>query len=1279
MSSAKLYAVIAAVSVLLTACDSDPLDVAGADNIASIDNGGETGSNGSTGSTAEVVLDDNFFLQAAQDFPAFEIPPEIGAAHDASENINLGRWGDLIEWPQIATGAANLPDGRLLTWSSSQVAGFGGSTAFTHGSIFDPETETFTDMPNENQNMFCAGVSMLADGSVFTAGGGAIITTTSIFDGNDWELTDSLNTARWYPQSTTLPSGQVLTSLGSRDTAFSELWTQGEGWKTLGNANLQSVLEDTSAPGNQRTWFPALNVAPDGSLFHPGPTTELFSLDLYTNGASIIPHGERESEDKFRLYNTTVMYDIGKMLVAGGGKPAVNTALTIDLNGSAPVVSPTESMTYERSMQDSIVLPDGKVLVIGGNSSGIQFSDEGTQLFPEMWDPQTGSWEILAPHRRPRNYHSTAMLLKDGRVAAMGSGLCGNCATNQQNGEIFEPPYLFNADGTRATQPVISSGPAEAIAGDALSFSATAGIRSFSMVRLIALTHHHSTDQRYVPLGFSETSSGRYDVQLPSNSNVLIPGYYWVFALDANGVPSEGHTLMINPTAAPVPEPSSFVEYEYYEGQWNSLPDFDTLTAVATGELSGFVLSEARQEDNYGFRFNATLQITQEGTYTFFTRSDDGSQLFINDALVVDNDGLHSAREEQGTIELAAGTHEITVTYFENRGGDSLSVQMQGPFITKQALQSFLVPLDGAGNQPVPVDPIDPNEPTQPGEAVISYNYYEGNWSAIPNFDALTPVASGELDEFTLAPAQQSQFYGFRYTTTLFAPEADEYTFYTNSDDGSLLFVGGQLVVDNDGLHRAEEIQGSISLSEGEHEIVVEYFNRTGGGVLDVLVETAVSGKQTLVPSTTPVIAPTDPANPDNLVSNGGFSDGLSDWESCGGQVALAGSAAALSAGGCLFQEFSVTPQASYTLTCDAAVSGSFASAQLTVSDSGFASLASDLVSVTSTTLAPVVATVVAPGASAQGVVTLYAADQASFDNCVVLEDLSATVPVAVEPASNEVLVNPTFSSNLDGWFGCGGQQSLSTEGVNGGQAVNLTNGGCLFQEFALIPGAQYEVSCVGRSTEGFTSVSFIEYDSGFNELNSQEEVVAGNIYQRTDIAFTAAGNASSGAVTLYGESDALFDSCGVVVTGGVVVEPIIPVDSADNLLSNGDFSNGGTDWLSCGGTTEIDSVGSDNSSAVTLGTTSCVFQEFAATPGNEYGLSCLGSSDTFASISVSFSDLSFTELVSTEASVPGPVPGATLSPLFVSETAPATTARGAVTLYADDAAIFDDCAVVEL
>jgi len=83
------------------------------------------------------------------------------------------------------------------------------------------------------------------------------------------------------------------------------------------------------------------------------------------------------------------------------------------------------------------------------------------------------------------------------------------------------------------------------------------------------------------------------------------------------------------------------VSYEYFEGSWSKLPDFDTLTPVDAGSLDNFSIAPAAQSDYFAFRQTATLQITTPGKYTFYTRSDDGSQLFINDQRVVENDGLH--------------------------------------------------------------------------------------------------------------------------------------------------------------------------------------------------------------------------------------------------------------------------------------------------------------------------------------------------------------------------------------------------------------------------------------------------------------------------------------------------------------------------------------------------------------------------------------------------------------------------------------------------------------
>jgi len=562
-----------------------------------------------------IVLDDAYYAALAQDYEPFVPDPSIGAAQSPQDYVVQGKWSDVVDWPEIATGAANLPDGRIMTWASTSKENFGTNKNFTYGSIYNPDTDSTT---------------------------------------------------------TTLPTGQVLTALGT-NFPYSEIWTEGTGWDVRTNLSLQKVVNDGSAPSSQRNWYPALNVAPDGSLFHAGPTSELFSLYLGED-EGLVSHGKRENGNPFRLYNTTVMYDVGKMLIAGGGKPSLSSAMTVDLNSATPVVSAANPMNHARSMHNSVVLPNGKVMVIGGTSAGIQFSDQGSQLTPELWDPETGVWQELAQHKVPRNYHSTALLMKDGRVAALGGGLCGGCPSNHKNGQFYEPPYLFNADGSPATRPVISSGEAIAAAGDVINLQGSNDIVKFNMVRLVALTHHHTTDQRLIPLAIQGASDGYFQLSIPANPNVVIPGYYWIFGFNSAGAPTIGHTIKVTTSESGTTTLSGTdaVDYEYYAGKWFSLPNFDFLTPISVGKLDGFNLTPAQRADEFAIRFKSKINIPQSGSYTFYTTSDDGSQLFIDGQLVVNNNGLHAPVEKQGSINLTAGLHDIQVTYMELSGGQSL-------------------------------------------------------------------------------------------------------------------------------------------------------------------------------------------------------------------------------------------------------------------------------------------------------------------------------------------------------------------------------------------------------------------------------------------------------------------------------------------------------------------------------------------------------------------------------------------------------------------------------
>ncbi len=110
----------------------------------------------------------------------------------------------------------------------------------------------------------------------------------------------------------------------------------------------------------------------------------------------------------------------------------------------------------------------------------------------------------------------------------------------------------------------------------------------------------------------------------------------------------------------------------------------------------------------------------------------------------------------------------------------------------------------------------------------LTYQYYEGVWDALPDFAALAARKTGTVENVDLTPRMRDDYFAFRFRGCLIVPAAGDYTFYTRSDAGSRLLVGGQVVVDNDGDHEFEEQSGTVSLLEGMHLIEVQYFEKEG-------------------------------------------------------------------------------------------------------------------------------------------------------------------------------------------------------------------------------------------------------------------------------------------------------------------------------------------------------------------------------------------------------------------------------------------------------------------
>lgn len=132
------------------------------------------------------------------------------------------------------------------------------------------------------------------------------------------------------------------------------------------------------------------------------------------------------------------------------------------------------------------------------------------------------------------------------------------------------------------------------------------------------------------------------------------------------------------------------IRFSYYEGSWNNLPDFSRLRPRATGTAPGLDVGVGRRRDQFGIRFEAFLQIEKEGDYRFHLESDDGSRLYIDDKLVVDNDGIHAPTHKSGSLRLSAGAHALRVEYFEQGGGESLKVEYEGPGVSRRTVEHAL-------------------------------------------------------------------------------------------------------------------------------------------------------------------------------------------------------------------------------------------------------------------------------------------------------------------------------------------------------------------------------------------------------------------------------------------------------------------------------------------------------------------------------------------------------------------------------------------------------------
>lgn len=501
--------------------------------------------------------------------PKAGLNPQLISASAPPEQV--GKWSQIIATCSplqcvVPIFAALLPDGRVLFWDSvgpEPTESYHLHTS-TRAAVWDPKTSppNFKDVSLKNaHNLFCAGFAHLTDGQVFTAGGNKNsnldgIKQTYIFNYYDdmWYRGPDMASERWYPSVATLPDGEHVIMGGG--PSVPEV-TQGS-WKNIYGWPDSFRRLTNGKWGSHAREYPFVQTAPNGKVLYAGPKKRMALLSTENTGLWQT-FGNRDAV--YRYYGSYAMFNIGTVLVAGGGSAGAlpkRSAVVINWNGPTPVASSTGNMNYRRRQHNLTLLPGGGVLATGGLSSKAGLVDLNAAVYyPEVWNPQTGTWKMLAPQAVARQYHSVALLLPDGRVMSGGGGVCGICKDKgylRADMEIYYPPYLFKKDGSGAlaARPLINWAPDEVDYGVPFNINVISqvSISKIALTKLPAVTHGQDMDQRYVPVSFSSIplASGNLQVTVtpPASHSIAPPGHYMLWVIDSLGVPSKAQIVKIS-------------------------------------------------------------------------------------------------------------------------------------------------------------------------------------------------------------------------------------------------------------------------------------------------------------------------------------------------------------------------------------------------------------------------------------------------------------------------------------------------------------------------------------------------------------------------------------------------------------------------------------------------------------------------------------------------------------------------------------------------------------
>ncbi|GAA4923244.1 galactose oxidase early set domain-containing protein [Actinoplanes utahensis] len=363
--------------------------------------------------------------------------------------------------------------------------------------------------------------------------------------------TGDMRDHRWYPTLIGLTSGDVI--------AVSGLDQFGRILPGRNERYLPAQRRWVAAPELKRYFptYPGLHLMGDGRVFYSGSNSGYGSdtegrtpglWDVRRNTFQVVP-GLRDA-DMNETSSSVLLAPAQeqKVMIFGGGgvgESQESTARTdiADLDEKNPRYRPGPDLPKPARYLSTVLLPDDTVLTTGGSSGyrgGPYRGDPRSDLFnSQIYHPGRNAFDKAADSTVGRNYHAEAILLPDGRVITMGgdplydkSG--ENAGTFEQRIEIYSPPYLFKGE-----RPTITGGPVTVERGSNAFFGTpqASRITSARLVRPSAVTHVTDVDQRSVALGLTRVESG-VRVTVPPKSGLIPSGWYMLFLVDENGIPS---------------------------------------------------------------------------------------------------------------------------------------------------------------------------------------------------------------------------------------------------------------------------------------------------------------------------------------------------------------------------------------------------------------------------------------------------------------------------------------------------------------------------------------------------------------------------------------------------------------------------------------------------------------------------------------------------------------------------------------------------------------------